>query len=56
LITHGAADSVVKSTVIEQQMVRIASAKIRMMETGHACFWDDAAAYNRCLSEFAEAL
>jgi non-heme chloroperoxidase len=56
LITHGTADAVVKSTVLEQQMVRIASAKIRMMETGHACFWDGAAAYNRCLSEFVEAL
>lgn len=56
LITHGTADSVVKSTVIDQQMARIASAEIRMMGTGHACFWDDAAGYNRCLSEFAEAV
>jgi pimeloyl-ACP methyl ester carboxylesterase len=55
LITQGTADAVVKSTVIDQQMVRIASAKIQMMATGHACFWDDAAAYNRCLREFAEA-
>lgn len=56
LITHGTADLVVKSTVIDQQMTRIAGAEIRMMETGHACFWDDAAGYNRCLAEFAEAL
>jgi len=56
LITHGTADSVVKPTVIDQQMLRIASARIQMMETGHACFWDDAAGYNRCLSEFAQAL
>jgi pimeloyl-ACP methyl ester carboxylesterase len=56
LITQGTADAVVKSTVIDQQMVRIASAKIRMMATGHACFWDDAQGYNRCLREFVEAL
>ena len=57
LITHGTDDAVVKSAVIDQQMVRITSAKIRMMaNAGHACFWNDAAAYNRCLQEFAEAL
>lgn len=56
LITHGTADAVVKQTVIDQQMGRIASAEVRMLATGHACFWDDAAAYNRCLREFAEAL
>ena len=57
LITHGTDDAVVKSAVIEQQMTRIAGARIRMMaNAGHACFWDTAAAYNRCLQEFAEAL
>jgi pimeloyl-ACP methyl ester carboxylesterase len=57
LITHGTDDAVVKSAVIDQQMVRITSARIRMMaNAGHACFWNDAAAYNRCLQEFAEAL
>jgi pimeloyl-ACP methyl ester carboxylesterase len=57
LITHGTDDAVVKSAVIDQQMVRITSARIRMMaNAGHACFWNDAAAYNRCLQEFVEAL
>ena len=57
LITHGTDDAVVKPAVIDQQMVRITSAKIRMMaNAGHACFWNDAAAYNRCLQEFAEDL
>jgi non-heme chloroperoxidase len=55
LITHGTKDAVVKSAVIDQQMGRIASAQIRMMPTGHACFWDDAATYNRYLLDFAEA-
>jgi non-heme chloroperoxidase len=57
LITHGTNDAVVKSAVIDQQMVRIAGAKIRMLpNAGHACFWDDADAYNRCLQGFVEAL
>ena len=57
LITHGADDAVVKSTVIDRQMARIAHAQIRMMaNAGHACFWDEAATYNRCLQAFAEAL
>jgi len=56
LITHGTADAVVKSTVIDQQLSRIGCAQIRMMPTGHACFWDDAAGYNQCLREFIEAL
>jgi pimeloyl-ACP methyl ester carboxylesterase len=56
LITHGVDDAVVKSSVIDRQMGRIRSAKIRMLPTGHACFWDDAKAYNRCLQEFVEGL
>ena len=55
LITHGTADAVVKASVIDQQMARIRSAKIKMMATGHACFWDDAAGYNKYLRELAEA-
>lgn len=56
LVTHGNADLVVKATVLEQQMHRMKSAKVRMMATGHACFWDDAPGFNRSLREFAEAL
>lgn len=56
LITHGTADAVVKLAVIEQQMSRIASRKIERMATGHACFWDDAVAYNECLRKFADDL
>jgi non-heme chloroperoxidase len=56
LITHGNADAVVESTVIDQQLSRIGSAQIRMMPTGHACFRDDAAGYDRCLREIIEAL
>ena len=56
LVTHGSDDAVVKPTVIDRQMDRISSANIRMLATGHACFWDDAAAYNRCLQEFVEGM
>jgi pimeloyl-ACP methyl ester carboxylesterase len=54
LIIHGSRDAVVKSTVLDRQMSRIASATVRMMDTGHACFWDDAQAYNHCLRKFVE--
>lgn len=55
LITHGTDDPVVKTAVIERQMGCIAGARIRMMpNAGHACFWNDAVSYNRCLRDFAE--
>ncbi len=57
LITHGTNDAIVKPTVVEQQMTRIPHAKIRMIaNAGHACFWDEAATYNRCLQEFIDSL
>jgi non-heme chloroperoxidase len=58
LITHGAEDAIVRPTVIEQQMNRISSARVRLMPgVGHAAFWwDEAAPYNKSLREFAESL
>lgn len=57
LITHGSDDAVVEPTVIQRQMAGIAHAVIRMMaNAGHACFWNDAPTYNRCLREFIDAL
>lgn len=57
LITHGADDAVVKPAVIEEQMASIRQSRIHVMENaGHACFWDDAGAYNRHLKEFVESL
>jgi non-heme chloroperoxidase len=57
LIAQSARDPVMKPAVIDQQMACIPGAKIRMMDrAGHACFCDDATAYNRCLQDFAEAL
>jgi non-heme chloroperoxidase len=55
LIAHGASDAVVSPSVIERQMAHLAHAQVRMIENaGHACFWDQAAVYNRVLREFVE--
>jgi non-heme chloroperoxidase len=57
LITHGADDAVVKPAAVDQHKAAIAHAQIQMMaNAGHACFWDDAAAFNRRLRVFAEGL
>jgi len=56
LAVGGVDDAIVKPTVIDQQMACITHAKIRMIaNAGHACFWDEAATYNRCLQEFIES-
>jgi non-heme chloroperoxidase len=55
LITHGAEDAVVKSAAVDQHRAAIPHAQIQMMaNAGHACFWDDAASFNRRLRAFAE--
>jgi non-heme chloroperoxidase len=57
LITQGADDAIVKSSVIDQQMSRIKGVQVRLMpNVGHACCWDDAGTYNRHLREFTQAL
>ena len=57
LITHGADDAVVRRAAVDQHKAAIAHAQIQMMaNAGHACFWDDAAAFNRRLRTFAEGL
>jgi pimeloyl-ACP methyl ester carboxylesterase len=56
LITHGDADAVVSVAVIDRQMNRISHAQMDVMKNaGHACFWDEAAAYNQRLRKFVEA-
>jgi len=57
LIMHGADDAVVKSAAADQHRAAMAHAQIQMVaNAGHACFWDDAAAFNRRLRTFAESL
>jgi len=55
LITHGAADAIVKLDVVEQihQLVPLAEIQI-MPNAGHAPFADDASSFNRRLSAFAD--
>ena len=57
LITHGAADAVVKVDVVEQihQLVPHAAVQI-MPNAGHAPFRDDASSFNRRLSAFADGI
>ncbi len=55
LIQYGAADGVVSLSTIDQQMNRIPTAQIQVMaNAGHACFWDEPAAFNQRLREFVE--
>jgi pimeloyl-ACP methyl ester carboxylesterase len=57
LITHGAADAIVKKEVVQQHRAGIAHAEVHIMpDAGHAAFWDDAAAFNRRLADFCEAV
>jgi pimeloyl-ACP methyl ester carboxylesterase len=57
LITHGAADSIVRSSVVEQQRRAITHAQVDMMTgAGHAPFWDDATSFNRRLAAFCDGV
>jgi pimeloyl-ACP methyl ester carboxylesterase len=57
LITHGAEDAIVRTAAVDRHKAGIAHAQIEMMgNAGHACFWDDAATFNRRLRAFAEGL
>jgi non-heme chloroperoxidase len=56
LITHGAGDAVVKPAIVDQHKASMAHAQIHVMtNAGHACFWEDAASFNRRLRAFAES-
>jgi non-heme chloroperoxidase len=56
LIAHGGVDAVVSPDVISRQMARIRHAQVRVLSNaGHACFWDEAATFNRYLREFVDA-
>jgi len=54
LITHGAADAVVKPAAVDQHKALIPHAQIQLMQNaGHAAFWDDAPAFNKQLRTFS---
>lgn len=57
LITHGAADAIVKPAAVDQHKTAIPHAQVQLMaNTGHAAFWDDAAGFNEHLHAFCESL
>jgi non-heme chloroperoxidase len=57
LITHGADDAIVKAAAVDRHKAGIPHAQVELMENaGHACFWDDAAGFNRRLRAFADGL
>jgi len=57
LITHGAADAVVKVDVVEQIHQLVAHSEIQIMpNAGHAPFRDDTSAFNRRLSVFTDGI
>ena len=57
LITHGTDDAIVKPAAVSQHVARLAHAQVHTIaNTGHAPFWDDAAAFNRRLRTFSESL
>jgi non-heme chloroperoxidase len=57
LITHGAADGIVKPTAVSQHAAGLPHSQIQMVaNAGHAPFWEDAATFNQRLRTFAEGL
>jgi non-heme chloroperoxidase len=57
LITHGAADAVVKPAAVDQHKAAMPHAQVQVMaDTGHAAFWDDAPGFNQRLHAFCETL
>ncbi len=57
LITHGAADAIVKPAAVDQHKAAMPHAQVQLMaNTGHAAFWDDAPGFNQRLHAFCESL
>ena len=55
LVTHGAADAIVRQAVLDQYRAVVPHAQIDIMPAaGHAPFWDDAGLFNRRLAEFCQ--
>ena len=57
LITHGAADAIVKPNAVEQHKAAMRHAEIQLLpNVGHGVFWDDTAGFNERLHAFCERL
>jgi non-heme chloroperoxidase len=57
LITHGAADAVVKPAAAEQHKAAMPHAQVQLMANApHAAFWEDAPSFNERLRAFCKSL
>ena len=57
LITHGAADAIVKPAIVEQHKAAMPHAQIQLVpDVGHGVFWDEAVGFNERLHAFCERL
>jgi non-heme chloroperoxidase len=57
LVVHGDQDAIVKPSIVEQHIVGLSRAQVRMVpNAGHAPFWDQAERFNAELRSFCEAL
>lgn len=57
LIVHGSDDAIVKPAVVNRHKAALPNAPVVMIaKTGHAPFWEDAAAFNGALREFVSTL
>jgi len=57
LITHGAADAIVKPAVVEQHQAAMRQAQVQLVpDVGHGVFWDDTDGFNARLHAFCESL
>jgi non-heme chloroperoxidase len=54
LMTHSTGETIVKPVVVDQHTALMPHAQVQWTsEAGHAPFWDEAAAFNNRLREFA---
>jgi pimeloyl-ACP methyl ester carboxylesterase len=57
LITHGAADAIVKRAAVDQHKAAMPHAQVQLIaNAGHAPFWDDPAGFNDRLRAFSKSL
>jgi pimeloyl-ACP methyl ester carboxylesterase len=57
LITHGAADAVVKLAAVDQHKALMPHAQVQLVaKAEHAAFWDDAPSFNERLHTFCKGL
>lgn len=57
LITHGAADKVVKRAAVDHHKTKMPHAQVHVMpDAGHAPFWENAPAFNERLHAFCDTL